>query len=133
MTANASLRHEHEHTPHAHDHSHGVSHRHEPAPRGGPVVIDIGGDIGALIVQLDDSLEGTEIPIEFADDPSRDIHTGIWRRSLGSASVVVAVFPELREGSYRLHAGNGHGGAQLQITGGQVTELDLRSDLARTG
>jgi hypothetical protein len=96
------------------------------------VVIDIGGDIGALIVRLDDALEGTEIPIEFADDPTRDIHTGIWRRSLGTTSVVVAVFPELRQGSYRLHAGNGHEGAQLQITGGQVTELDLRSVLVGT-
>ncbi|MCU1359078.1 MAG: hypothetical protein JWN99_367 [Ilumatobacteraceae bacterium] len=117
---------------HAHAHEHGVAHHHEPAPRGGPVVIDIGGDNGALIVRLDDRLEGTEIPIEFADDPTRDIHTGVWRRALGAGSVVVAVFPQLRRGSYRLHACDGHDGAQLQITGGHVTELDLRSAMART-
>lgn len=88
--------------------------------------MDIGGDIGGLIVRLDDALEGTELPIEFADDPNRDIHTGVWRRSLGGETVVVAVYPELREGSYRIHSGEHHAGAQLQITGGRVAELDLR-------
>ena len=88
--------------------------------------MDIGGDIGGLIIRLDDSLEGTELPIEFADDPKRDIHTGVWRRSLGGETVVVAVYPELREGSYRIHPGTDHAGAQLEITGGQVAHLDLR-------
>jgi hypothetical protein len=89
--------------------------------------MDIGGDIGGLIVRLDDSLEGTELPIEFADDPERDIHTGVWRRELGGETVVVAVYPELREGSYQIHSGKSHAGAHLQITGGRVAELDLRS------
>lgn len=111
---------------HEHDHRNGIAHTHEPAPRGGPVVMDIGGDVGGLIVRLDDSLEGTELPIEFAEDPQRDIHTGVWRRSLGEETVVVAVYPELREGSYRIHPGNDHAGAQLKITGGQVAHLDLR-------
>ena len=111
---------------HEHVHPHGIPHTHESIPRGGPVVMDIGGDIGGLIVRLDDSLEGTELPIEFADDPKRDIHTGVWRRSLGGETVVVAVYPELREGSYRIHPGTDHAGARLTITGGQVAHLDLR-------
>ena len=111
---------------HEHAHRHGIPHTHESVPRGGPVVMDIGGDIGGLIVRLDDSLEGTELPIEFADDPKRDIHTGVWRRSLGGQTVVVAVYPELREGNYRIHPGRDHAGAQLKITGGQVAHLDLR-------
>ena len=111
---------------HEHAHRHGIPHTHETVPRGGPVVMDIGGDIGGLIVRLDDSLEGTELPIEFADDPKRDIHTGVWRRSVGGQTVVVAVYPELREGSYRIHPGTDHAGAHLEITGGQVAHLDLR-------
>jgi hypothetical protein len=111
---------------HEHAHRHGIPHTHEAAPKGGPVVMDIGGDIGGLIVRLDDSLEGTELPIEFTEDPKRDIHTGVWRRSLGGETVVVAVYPELREGSYRIHPGTDHAGAQLEITGGQVAHLDLR-------
>ena len=88
--------------------------------------MDIGGDIGGLIVRLNESLEGSELPIEFAEDPQRDIHTGVWRRSIGGETVVVAVYPELRMGSYRIHAGKDHGAAHLQITGGQVADLDLR-------
>ena len=88
--------------------------------------MDIGGDIGGLIIRLNESMEGTELPIEFTEDPQRDIHTGVWRRSLGGQSVVVAVYPELRMGRYLIHAGKDHGAAQVEITGGQVTELDLR-------
>ena len=87
--------------------------------------MDIGGDVGGLIVRLDESLEGTELPIEFAEDPTRDIHTGVWRRSIGGDSVVVAVYPELREGSYCIHPGRNRPGADVEITGGQVTHLDL--------
>ena len=111
---------------HEHAHRHGIAHTHEPAPRGGPVVMDIGGEIGGLIVRLNESLEGTEIPIEFAEDPLRDIHTGVWRRSLGGETVVVAVYPELRQGSYRIHPGTDHAGAHLEIIGGEVAQLDLR-------
>ncbi|MGZ4702960.1 MAG: hypothetical protein ACXV98_17260, partial [Ilumatobacteraceae bacterium] len=70
---------------HPHDHSH---HHHHHAPQGGPVVFDIGGDVGALIVFVDEALEGTEVPIEWERDPSKDVHTGVWRRSLGNDSVV---------------------------------------------
>ncbi|MEO7369440.1 MAG: hypothetical protein ABI949_01980 [Ilumatobacteraceae bacterium] len=116
--------------PHERAHQQGFTHSHSPSseetPRGGPVVMDIGGDIGGLIVWLDDSLEGTELPIECSKDPLRDIHTGVWRRAIGAETVVVAVYPELREGTYRIHSGDHHAGAQLQITGGQIAELDLR-------
>jgi hypothetical protein len=88
--------------------------------------MDIGGDIGGLIVRLDDSMEGTELPIEFGLDPLRDIHTGVWRRSLAGEAVVVAVYPELREGSYRIHPASDRPGAELEIVGGQVAHLDLR-------
>ena len=97
-------------------------------PRGGPVVVDIGGDIGALIVRLDDDLEGSELPIESIDDPTLDKHTGVWRRPLGNGrdSVVVAVFPDLVEGTYRLTARPGDVPAEIVVVGGQVAELDLR-------
>ena len=105
-------------------HSH--PHDHRP-PRGGPVVFDIGGDVGALIVYLDDEYAGTEVPIEWSRDPAKDVHTGVWRRSLGKDSLVVAVYPELIEGRYRVPALGGHGSRDVEIVGGQVAELDLRS------
>ena len=114
----------HDH-PHDHDH-HDHSHHHH-APQGGPVVFDIGDDVGALIVYLDEVLEGTEVPIEWDRDPTKDVHTGVWRRSLGNDSVVVAVYPELIEGRYRVPALGAHAPRDVDIVGGQVAEIDLRS------
>jgi hypothetical protein len=109
-----------------HDHAHHHAHRHH-APQCGPVVFDIGDDIGALIVYLDEVLEGTEVPIEWDRNPDKDVHTGVWRRSVGADSVVVAVYPELIEGRYRVPALGGHAGRDVDIVGGQVAEIDLRS------
>jgi ABC-type Zn2+ transport system substrate-binding protein/surface adhesin len=120
--------HSHDHG-HSHD-DHGHSHDEvsvERAPRGGPVVMDIGGDIGGLIVRVDDSLEGTEIPIESLTDPTLEKHTGVWRRPTAAGSVVVAVFSDLHEGTYRLAARPGDPLVELAVIGGQVTELDLRT------
>jgi len=44
--------------------------------QGGPVVLDIGGDIGALIVYLPDSFAGSEIEIGYADSDKPFTHTG---------------------------------------------------------
>ena len=117
--------HDHPHD-HAHHHDHN-DHHHHHAPQGGPVVFDIGDDVGALIVYLDDSLEGTEVPIEWDRNPDKDVHTGVWRRSVGADSVVVAVYPELIEGRYRLPALGGHAALAIDVVGGQVAEIDLRS------
>ena len=111
---------------HGHPHHHPHDHRHH-APQGGPVVFDIGDDIGALLVYLDDALEGTEVPIEWDRNPDKDVHTGVWRRSVGANSVVVAVYPELIEGRYRVPALGGHAACDVDIVGGQVAEIDLRS------
>ncbi|MEY2580418.1 MAG: hypothetical protein QOE09_267 [Ilumatobacteraceae bacterium] len=90
-------------------------------------MFDIGGDVGALIVYLDEALEGTEVPIVSNRDPLKDVHTGVWRRSLGNDSVVVAVYPELIEGRYRVPALGGHESRDVEIVGGRVAEMDLRS------
>ncbi len=91
-------------------------------------MLDIGGDIGAVVARLDDDQEGTELPILAMDDPDWDpaTHTGVWRRTIGTRSVVVAVYPELRHGRYRITVPYGRT-ADFAVTGGSVTELDLRT------
>ena len=76
---------------------------------------------------VDNELEGTEVPIEWDRDPAKDVHTGVWRRNLGNDSVVVAVYPELVEGRYRVPALGGHATRHIDIVGGRIAELDLRS------
>ena len=126
---------EHEHT---HVHADGSHHHHgggaavgsgEARPIDGPVALDIGGNIGAVIARLDDDLEGTELPILSLDDPDWDphTHTGVWRRTLGGTTVVVAVYPQLPEGRYRISVADRRS-ADLVVTGGEVTNIDLRTN-----
>ncbi len=91
------------------------------------MVLEIGGDIGALIMYLDEELERTEISIEWEVDPSKDVHTGVWRRTVGTTNAVMAVYSELVEGRYFVPALNGHPAQSVDIRGGHVEEIDLRT------
>lgn len=97
------------------------------APRGGPVMLDIGGDIGALILTLPDSLADTEIHISPAgvDGPTAE-HTGVHPRTLGGRTRQVAVFPSLTAGAYQLwHPHDASFLTDAHIDGGKVTSIDL--------
>ena len=67
----------------------------------GPVVLDIGGDIGALLVLVPDSLEGEEIDISVAGG-SPFAHTGVHLRGRPGQERLTAVYPELRTGDYQI-------------------------------
>ncbi len=116
------------HDEHAHAHDHDHDHTHVPEaglpPAGGPVVVDIGGDVGALIVRTDPAWLGRELHVRL-DGETRTTHTGVWERRLGARPVVVAVFAELVEGRYSLLDAAGEPMLALAIVGGRITELDL--------
>lgn len=112
----------------------------------GPVLLDIGGDVGALVVTMPDGLDGVEIAIQpagsqqihdhrHAHDHDHHDHSGdhthdhhephvavVERPVLGNA-VPSLVYPELTEGNYELYR---RGGGQVELTvtviGGEVTE-----------
>lgn len=115
-----------------HGHSHGGEHHHQHhhrveqwrphMPPGPNPVLDIGGDIGALVVYLTRLTASGELDIQPHGDPAGRFHTGVHRRD----GVWVAVFPEVVEGRYELLDDHGHTRAQVVVTGGEVRELDLR-------
>ncbi|MGZ4709053.1 MAG: phospholipase [Acidimicrobiales bacterium] len=90
------------------------------------MVVDIGGDVGALIVRLDRQLVGAELHLR-QDGWTRTVHTGVWDRPLGDRLVTVAVYPALVEGSYQILDRDGSVRRTVRIDGGRVAELDLRS------
>lgn len=98
--------------------------------QGGSVVLDIGGDIGALIVYLPDSFAGTEIDISAADGSVPFTHTGVHERVAPNGNRrLTAVYPELTTGDYQLWQPNDGGvplGPVVRVDGGAVAELDLR-------
>lgn len=112
---------------------------------GAAVLLDIGGDIGALVVEMPSSMIDEEIevrPVGGADhehhesgvphDHEHDQHHGhghhphvaVVARTAGGRTVPSLVFGELREGTYELYA---KGGGPVRLTaavrGGEVTEL----------
>jgi hypothetical protein len=102
----------------------------------GSVLLDIGGDVGALVIAMPPTMLGAEVEIapvgghEQGHDhrhehghPHRP-HVAVVNRPVTKGTVPSLVFPELVEGSYELF-GKGEETVLLtaEITGGQVTFL----------
>jgi hypothetical protein len=115
------IEHHHPHNPRAHHH-----HNHHGPVDGGPAVLDIGGDVGALVATMPDGALGTELFLRPVADPSSSVHTGVWRRDLGAGCVTVALFPELAVGTYDVLGGDGDETQRIEVCGGEVTTIDLR-------
>jgi hypothetical protein len=105
-------------------HAHGTAGERPPA--GGPVMVDVGGDVGALIVHLGAERIGSELHLRPAGASDHGTHTGIWERSLGGRSAVVAVYGSGSRGRYDLVDDDGHVLATVPVDGGHVAEVDLR-------
>ena len=118
--------HQHEH-PHPHPHPHGgLSGESYAHVQGGATVLDIGGDVGALVVTMDDATLGTELHLRSETRPQLDIHTGVWRRGSGPDAVTAAVFAELVAGSYWVLDAAGEATQRVEIRGGALASIDLR-------
>jgi hypothetical protein len=100
----------------------------DSGPRTGPpdaLVLDIGGDVGALIVYTDESCLGSEIDLTPAGSPrSHDLHTMVRRRRATGRDVVAGLYPEVRQGRYTVWGINGTGPlGEVEVTGGRVGEF----------
>lgn len=91
------------------------------------VVLDIGEDIGALILYTPAAYAGREIDMSPARDDGRRIHTRVLARHLGGRKFYAAVYPTLRAGTWRIWTNDPDLPARVAIAGGAVTELDWRT------
>ena len=100
----------------------------DEGPRTGPpdaLVLDIGGDVGALILYADEDLIGREIDITPAGEHHHHgVHTAIRRRRAADRDTVCGVYPELKEGAYTVWGLDGSPIAHLRIEGGSVREYN---------
>jgi len=113
----------------------------------GPVLLDIGDDVGALVVTMPAILEGVEVEINRVGDDHRHPplhqhgdhhpaehdhdhdhgrhrpHVAVVARSAAVGVIPSLVFPELTEGRYELYR-RPAGPVELTVTirGGRVTE-----------
>lgn len=92
-------------------------------------VLDVGGEVGALVVHLAAVPAGGELEAQPAGDPCLRFHTGVHLRHVGGAQVPVALFPELTEGAYEILDDDLAPIATVVVAGGEVAQLDLRAAL----
>jgi hypothetical protein len=106
----------------------GHDHRHTLDPSGdGTVVLDIGGEIGALVLHTPHDLAGMEIDIFRIGADTPAMHTAVRERHLPGGHVHAAVYPTVPEGDYEIRAVGGLAALPVTIRGGFVTEISWES------
>ena len=90
------------------------------------VVLEIGGEIGALILRTDPSLHGSEIEISPADDDGHRSHKEVLERNINGEPAFTAVFDGLTRGAYTLWTEGKARARDVRISGGEITQLDWR-------
>jgi len=107
--------HDHDGSPH---HERYAARRHPEA-----VVLDLGEDIGALIIHTDARMHGVEVEISAAGRDDARSHKEVLEREINGRPAYTAVFDNVREGSYTLWVDDVARERGVVVTGGAVAEL----------
>lgn len=90
--------------------------------RAGSVVLEVGADIGALVLHAPASLDGREIEISQLGVPAaRRTHSRVRQRRAGHCVQYAAVYPSLAAGAYTIWRDEIAAAGIVTINGGQVT------------
>jgi hypothetical protein len=90
------------------------------------VVLDIGQDMGALIIYTDAQLRGREIEVSPRGSAAIRVHVEVLERRINGRPVFAAVFPRLRAGEYDIWANAPNASGMVTILGGEVATVDWR-------
>src|SRR2546422_9668933 len=88
----------------------------------GAVVLDIGGDHGALVIMAPAVMQDTEIDISPVGRDGQRQHVAVLRRPLPRGCAYAAVYSSLPAGNYRVWRLDGSMAAVVHVAGGQVTQ-----------
>lgn len=86
------------------------------------LVLDIGGDIGALIIYTGDDLVDAEIDLSPAEDDTARFHNMVHPRHVGAEVLFTAVYPAISAGVYTIWRDATTPQATVTIRGGEVAE-----------
>ncbi len=114
---------------HAHPHPHAHPHAEENPDAGqGSVLLDIGGDVGALVVVMPDDSIGREVdiwPLDLLGTSYHPEHVAVVSRPTPNGSLPTLVYGALRAGDYALCAkGSTEVELRVSVAGGAVTQED---------
>ena len=109
------------HAPRGHSHE-GYAAREHPEF----VALDIGEQLGALVVETDARMHGSEVEIVRQQRGARRAHKQVLARYSGERRAYTLVFDALREGRYTLWLEDRRLASDVEVRGGEVTWLDWR-------
>jgi hypothetical protein len=110
---------------HRRRHNHGeVGARYAARRHPEPVVLDIGGELGALIVHTDLGMVGVEVEISATGSDGERSHKEVLEREIEGRPAYTAVFDKVGAGSYTLWVDGVAREHGVVIIGGAVAELD---------
>ncbi len=105
---------------HSHDHT-------LDASESASVVLDIGADVGALILYVPESEHGREIEISPSGTDRPRTHAAVRERRLDDGSIYCVVYDKLATGVYTLWDDDVTPAGTVTVTGGQIAEVDWDS------
>ncbi|SCL60589.1 phospholipase [Micromonospora chersina] len=101
-----------------------MHHQHTLGPsESGSVVLDLGGDSGALIIHTGRDLHGREIEISRADREGPRTHSAVRERHVRDGVVHSAVYPDLAAGLYTVWWDERTPAGAISVTGGSIAEF----------
>lgn len=100
-----------------------MHHEENPYAGQGPVLLDIGDDVGALVIAMPARLEGREVEVCRRDVPGQPTHVGVVARPTLEGPRFAAVFPSLAQGAYVVRElPDGEPVMAVDVVGGLVAE-----------
>jgi hypothetical protein len=100
---------------------------HQHRPHTENVVLEIGEELGALVLYTDAALVHEEIEISPAGNDARRSHKDVLERRVAGHSIYAAVFDRLEGGSYTLWHRDEARARCVAVAGGVVAEVDWRT------
>jgi hypothetical protein len=85
----------------------------------GTVVLELGADVGALVLFTPAELDGREI--EISTPGRKRTHSQVRPRHVPAGTRYAAVYPELPAGTYTIWAGQQDPAGSVVVAGGRVT------------
>jgi len=89
-------------------------------------VLDIGEDIGALIIYCRPELRGKQLDLSPRERTWQRVHTDVLERRAGKHPVFAALFLALPVGDYLIWGNSAEPIGEVTINGGQVAEINWR-------
>lgn len=124
--------HDHDH-PHSHEHGHDHDHSHEAAQNHnygpsstGSVVLEMGGDIGILILNGPADLLGREIEISSVDAPAgaKRPHSMVRERVTGAGVSYAALYVDVPAGTYNVWRDATTPAGTVTVRGGEISTFE---------